>query len=198
MKIWVILSTKMTITRKIKIGNLVFLSIQPIADLSSKLKKNIWFWIKSMQIKIQFFFSKVVKFTWKIWNRLNRKKNQISDFYFSSYAEKQCGRQFWNAVEREPVETRVLNPIASEASYKPKLRSYRKTKQFFFLFFSGGFWSGGFCRGDLSGNPNIVLHYIYTMWLFVLLFEDWTKLNVILMSFCSMTISHIDSLIWLI
>ena len=32
-----------------------------------------------------------------------------------------------NAVEREPVETRVLNPNASDASYKPKLRSYRKT-----------------------------------------------------------------------
>ena len=28
-----------------------------------------------------------------------------------------------NAVEREPVETRVLNPTASEASYKPKQRS---------------------------------------------------------------------------
>ena len=32
-----------------------------------------------------------------------------------------------NAVEREPVETRVLNPTASEASYKPKQRSYRTT-----------------------------------------------------------------------
>ena len=32
-----------------------------------------------------------------------------------------------NAVEREPVETRVLNPTGSEASYKPKQRSYRKT-----------------------------------------------------------------------
>ena len=32
-----------------------------------------------------------------------------------------------NAVEREPVETWVLNPTASEASYKPKQRSYRKT-----------------------------------------------------------------------
>ena len=32
-----------------------------------------------------------------------------------------------NAVEREPVLTRVLNPKASEASYKPKQRSYRKT-----------------------------------------------------------------------
>ena len=32
-----------------------------------------------------------------------------------------------NAVEREPVETRVLNPTASEASYKSKQRSYRTT-----------------------------------------------------------------------
>ena len=32
-----------------------------------------------------------------------------------------------NVVEREPVPTRVLNPNASEASYKPKQRSYRKT-----------------------------------------------------------------------
>ena len=32
-----------------------------------------------------------------------------------------------NAVEREPVETRVLNPIASEASYKPKQCSCRTT-----------------------------------------------------------------------
>ena len=32
-----------------------------------------------------------------------------------------------NAVEREPVETRVLNPTASEASYKPKQRSFRTT-----------------------------------------------------------------------
>ena len=32
-----------------------------------------------------------------------------------------------NAVEREPVETRVLNATASEASYKPKQRSYRTT-----------------------------------------------------------------------
>ena len=32
-----------------------------------------------------------------------------------------------NAVERKPVPTRVRNPNASEASYKPKQRSYRKT-----------------------------------------------------------------------
>ena len=30
-----------------------------------------------------------------------------------------------NAVEREPVPTRVLNPNTSEASYKPKQHSYR-------------------------------------------------------------------------
>ena len=30
-----------------------------------------------------------------------------------------------NAVEREPVPTRVLNPNASKASYKPKQRTYR-------------------------------------------------------------------------
>ena len=49
-------------------------------------------------------------------------------FLFSSYAEKnnEAGN-FLNAVEREPVGTRVLNPTASEASYKPKQRSYRKT-----------------------------------------------------------------------
>ena len=33
-----------------------------------------------------------------------------------------------NAVEHEPVPTRVLNSTASEASYKPKQRSYGKTK----------------------------------------------------------------------
>ena len=43
-----------------------------------------WWAIKIKNKKI----SKVVKCTWKMWNRLNRKKNQISDFsdiYFSSY-----------------------------------------------------------------------------------------------------------------
>ena len=36
----------------------------------------------------------------------------------------EAGNSF-NAVEREPVPTRFLNPNASEASYKPKQRSYR-------------------------------------------------------------------------
>ena len=45
-------------------------------------------------------------------------RQNVDNFFFLKifYAEKQCGRQFWNAVEREPVETRVLNPTASEAS----------------------------------------------------------------------------------
>ena len=68
------------ITRKIKIGkiwNLVFLSIQPIL-----------FQIFHVQLTT---FEFIFKFTWKIDNRLNRKKNQIldfSDFYFSSYHRK--------------------------------------------------------------------------------------------------------------
>ena len=47
-----------------------------------------------------------------------------------------------NAVEREPVPTRVLNPNASETSYKLKQRSYRKTKLHFFS--RGGFYPGTF------------------------------------------------------
>ena len=39
---------------------------------------------------------------------------------------------------REPVPTRVLNPNASEASYKPKQRSYKKT------------WGGEFSGGDYT------------------------------------------------
>ena len=53
-----------------------------------------------------------------------------------------------NTVEREPVPTRVLNTNASEASYKPIQRSYRKTK---LIFFFGGILVGGI----LSGNPNM-------------------------------------------
>ena len=52
-------------------------------------------------------------------DRQNAEKTKCRQFFFFLkffYAEKQCGRQFWNAVEREPVETRVLNPSASEAS----------------------------------------------------------------------------------
>ena len=76
-------------TRKIKIGkiwNSAFLFIQPIPDLSCKFdhfwKKmdfdptNFWFW--SLRIKHQ---NKIIfQNTWKIWNRLNKNKKQISDF----------------------------------------------------------------------------------------------------------------------
>jgi len=55
-----------------------------------------------------------------------------------------------NAVELEPVETKVLNPNVSEASYKPKQRSYKKTKLIFFIF---SFFSGGFGRGDFILEP---------------------------------------------
>ena len=78
-----------------------------------------------------------------------------------------------NAVEREPVETRVLNPNATEASYKPEQRSYRKTKLklFFFIlfFFSGGFWSGGFYPGTIKSRS-------------ILYINSW-KLTVIILSY---------------
>ena len=50
-----------------------------------------------------------------------------------------------NAVEREPVPTRVLNPNASEASQKPKQCSYRKTK---LKKISGGFYIDVNTRSD--------------------------------------------------
>ena len=97
--------TKMTKTRKIKIGkiwNLIFLSIQHIPHLSCKFehfwKKELYFlvkyWIMSSKLNYQHFHPsikckmKIIAFIWKIRNRLNRKKNQISDFsnfYFLSY-----------------------------------------------------------------------------------------------------------------
>ena len=58
---------------------------------STNPKKNWFFFLQKCSNIFKknknpiFFFSKVFKFTWKKRNRLNRKKNQISDFYFSSY-----------------------------------------------------------------------------------------------------------------
>ena len=57
-------------------------------------------------------------------DRQNSEQTKCRQFFFFPilfflkffYAEKQCGRQFWNSVECGPVETRVLNPTASEAS----------------------------------------------------------------------------------
>ena len=47
--------------------------------------------------------------------------------FFKLWRKNNEAGNFLNAVEREPVETRVLNPTASEASYKPKQRSCRTT-----------------------------------------------------------------------
>ena len=58
-----------------------------------------------------------------------------------------------NAGEREPVETRVFNPNVSEASYKPKQRSYRKT-------WGGDFPGGSIPRTLLSLVP-VKLFLIY-------------------------------------
>ena len=75
--------TKLTITRKIKIGkNLKFGFSFYSADCRSFI--NIW----TQNFFSKFLFSKFLKFTWQIGNRLIRKKNQFSDFYdfyFSSY-----------------------------------------------------------------------------------------------------------------
>ena len=85
-----------------------------------------------------------------------------SIFFFLKffYAEKQCGRQFWNAVEREPVklESSIL-PRAKRASSETTY-SYRKTELKKKL---GGFWSGGFCRGDFIREPSTGYMIYHTM-----------------------------------
>ena len=68
--------------------------------------------------------------------------------FFELWRKSNEAANSFNAVEREPVPTRVLNPNASEVSYKPKHRSYRKTKLNFCNFFFGGDFVGGI----LSGN----------------------------------------------
>ena len=61
-----------------------------------------------------------------------------------------------NAVEREPVPTRVLNPNASEASHKLKQRSYRKMKLNFLKFYFGYFGREDFVGGGFyPGTPHI-------------------------------------------
>ena len=68
-----------------------------------------------------------------------------------------------NAVEREPVPTRVLNPNVSEASYKPKERNYRKMKLTFF-FFSGGYFPGDFYLEPFEGfiSRHVASSLLYT------------------------------------
>ena len=66
---------------------------------------------------------------------------------------------------REPVETRVLNPNANEASYKPKQRSYKKMKVHIF-FFHGDFGRGDFIR-------ELVYTYIYIRYKIIQFFWIW-------------------------
>jgi len=70
----------------------------------------------------QFFYLAEIYVAYGIWIKSPRKKS--------------TEKIPLNAVEREPVPTRVLNPNASEV----KQRSYRKTKLKFF--FSVGFYPG--------------------------------------------------------
>ena len=60
------------------------------------------------------------------WRRTFRRRFIIF-FIFDLWRKNNEAGNFLNAVEREPVETRVLNPTATEASYKPKQRSCRTT-----------------------------------------------------------------------
>ena len=85
-----------------------------------------------------------------------------------------CELYHWH----EPVPTGVLNPNASEASYKPKQRSYKKSNLNFF--FSGGFWSGRFCRGDFIREP--VTHVIDLAYIWVLTITN-VQVFLILLSF---------------
>ena len=82
-------------------------------------------------------------------------------FWWSEYSPREgswlCKICRWH----EPVSTRVLNPNASGASYKPKQRSYRKTKLkkllLLLFFFLRGFWSGGFWREDTWWDFNVII-----------------------------------------
>ena len=58
LKVWVILSTKKTMTLKIKNGNMVFLSIQTILDLSCKFEKEkkLFKNVRTFEKKCQLFW----------------------------------------------------------------------------------------------------------------------------------------------
>ena len=48
--------------------------------------------------------------------------------FFDLWRKNNEAGNFLKAAEREPVETRVLNPTATEASYKPKQKNESKNK----------------------------------------------------------------------
>ena len=96
-KIWIILSKKMTKTREIKIGktrNLVFISIQPIPDLSCKFDQ---FWKKN-----DFAVAKLEKKIWNFFcsNIFEEKKTQkivIIIFYKKLFFVSLISRQSWDS-----------------------------------------------------------------------------------------------------
>ena len=65
-------------------------------------------------------------------------------------------KMFLNAVEREPVPTRVLNPNASSSKQRrSKQGSYRKMKLNFLNISIYFFFRGDFVGGILSGNRRL-------------------------------------------
>ena len=76
-----------------------------------------------------------------------------------------------NAVEHKPVSTRVLNPNASEVSYKPKQQKNRKTKLklFSLLWYESSICLGAnFPRHETSRTPDFYLGRIQFQHVFVL------------------------------
>ena len=81
--------------------------------------------------------------------------------------KKKCGWQFWNAVESDPAETRVLNRTANVATYKPKQRSYRKKEAkknhfYIFIFLRGDFGRGDFIREPCTESVHVHMHTHHT------------------------------------
>ena len=58
------------------------------------------------------------------WDKTGARRYGTKRFRYDVKKNNEAGNSL-NAVEREPVPTTVLNPNASEASYKLKQRSYR-------------------------------------------------------------------------
>ena len=117
----------------------------------------------------------MVRFTWKFWNRLNRKKNQISDFsvfYSSSYEEKTMKQAIpWMSLSANlfRLETSILtrvkratnrNNVGCRNDQEPK----NSTRSFF----------------DMPYQE--LQHFLfYTYWSLLLLFlNSYTKLFILL------------------
>ena len=79
-----------------------------------------------------------------------------------------------NAVERESVRTGVLNPNASEASYTPKQRSYRRTKLTFFI-------SLFFLHFIFLTFSKKFQNFQKNLFLFLIFFFKFTLINIVLL-----------------